>query len=195
MPAHRTPQPRRRIGLLGGSFNPAHAGHRAITLEALRRLDLDAVWWLVAPQNPLKRGAATAPYEARLAGAREMAAHPRILASDFERRHGCSRTVETVALLQARMRGDAFVWLMGADAFAGLHRWKDWTRIIERIPVVVIDRPGYTNAASASRAAVRYARFRLPEADAAALLHCPAPCWVMLHCPLRMESSTAIRAK
>jgi nicotinate-nucleotide adenylyltransferase len=189
------PWPRRRIGLLGGSFNPPHSGHLAISLDALERLELDDVWWLVAPQNPLKDASSTAPYEKRLAAATAMTRHPRVHASDLEQRHGLTYTVETVAFLRTRMLENAFVWLMGADAFAGLHEWKDWTRIMESIPVAVLARPGFTLATTASRAAQRYARFRLPEHRAAELPFREAPAWTLLHLPLRPESSTAIRAE
>ncbi|MHA7873524.1 MAG: nicotinate-nucleotide adenylyltransferase, partial [Hyphococcus sp.] len=117
---------RRRIGLLGGSFNPAHDGHREISLEALRKLGLDAVWWLVTPGNPLKDAAEYAPFEERLRLARQTADHCDIVVSDFERRHGLQYTVDTLERLQLLHPSIQFVWIMGADSLESFHRWKDW---------------------------------------------------------------------
>ncbi len=186
---------RLKVGVLGGSFNPAHDGHREISLEALKRLDLDRVWWLVSPQNPLKDPGESAPYDARLAKAREVAAHPRIVVHDLEHRWQSYYTVQTVGLLHNRFADHAFVFLMGADNFATLHHWEAWTEIVEQIPIAVINRPGYRLAATASPAARRYGWARVPQSDAGALALMRAPAWTLLTVPLNPQSSTAIRAK
>jgi nicotinate-nucleotide adenylyltransferase len=137
------------VGLLGGSFNPAHGGHRHISLEMLRRLKLDAVWWLVSPQNPLKPAAGMAPLAARLASARAIARHPRIRVTDVEARLDVSLTVDTIAALRALYPQVRFVWIMGADNLCQFHRWTAWRDIARAVPVVVAARPGYSNAALA----------------------------------------------
>lgn len=185
----------RRIGLLGGSFNPAHDGHLAITKEALKRLTLHQVWWLVAPQNPLKDPGQTAPYEDRLESARKIADHPRIVVSDLEHRWHCRYTIETACLLNERYACHDFVWIMGADNFASLHSWQDWTGIVERMPIAVINRPGHLLSAAGSKAAQRYARARLPSFSAAALPCMAAPAWSLIEIPLNSQSSTALRSK
>jgi len=187
--------PGQRIGLLGGSFNPPHAGHRAISLHALKRLELERVWWLVAPQNPLKSSAETAPYDERMAAAREIAAHPRICVSNFERRHGCAYTIETLGKLRIHHGSDRFVWLMGADAFAGLHLWKDWRAIADTVPIAVFNRPGLAHGASRSKAAIVYAEQRLPAHAAPLLADIDPPVWCFIDIPLSSESSTALRTE
>ncbi|MGI9413283.1 MAG: nicotinate-nucleotide adenylyltransferase [Hyphomicrobiales bacterium] len=186
---------RLRVGLLGGSFNPAHEGHLAISREALERLDLDRVWWLVSPQNPLKDPGDTAPYETRIAHARAVARHPRIDVCDLEQRWQSHYTIETVSRLEAHFPAHAFVFLMGADNFAGLHHWEAWTEIVERIPIAVINRPGYLLAAMSSRAAQRYRWARVRQRDAGALAFIRPPAWSLITVPLNTESSTEIRAK
>ncbi|NWG45279.1 MAG: nicotinate-nucleotide adenylyltransferase, partial [Alphaproteobacteria bacterium] len=142
-----------RIGLLGGSFNPAHAGHLHLSEIALARLGLHAVWWLVSPRNPLKAPQDLARLEARLASARAMARHPRIKVTDIEARLGTRYTVDTLAVLRRRHPGVRFVWLMGADNMVGFHRWRRWRAIAAALPVAVLARPGYTRGAGLSRAA------------------------------------------
>lgn len=181
------------MGLLGGSFDPAHEGHLAISLVALSRFALDEVWWLVAPQNPLKPP--SSPYAGRLAGARAMARHPRIRVSDIERRLGTYYTVDTLEALGRRFPAHRFVWIMGADSFAGLHRWHRWRTIMETVPVAVMNRPGHYLKAAASPAARRYAAARVPQHEAASLPTRSPPAWAMVTFPLRHESSTAIRAR
>lgn len=132
------------IGLLGGSFNPAHGGHRHISLEAMRRLKLDAVWWLVSPQNPLKPVAGMAPLGARMASARRVARHPRIRVTDVEARLGTQLTIDTIAGLKALHPQVRFLWIMGADNLLQFHRWAAWRDIARAVPVVVVARPGYT---------------------------------------------------
>lgn len=132
------------VGLLGGSFNPAHGGHRHISLEVMRRLKLDEVWWLVSPQNPLKPVAGMAPLAARLASARAVARHPKIRVSDVEARLGTQLTVDTIAALRALHPQARFLWIMGADNLLQFHRWAAWREIARAVPVVVVARPGYT---------------------------------------------------
>jgi nicotinate-nucleotide adenylyltransferase len=131
------------IGLLGGSFNPAHGGHRHISLEVMRRMRLDAVWWLVSPQNPLKPVAGMAPLAVRLASARAVARHPRILVTDIEAKLGTQRTIDTILGLKALHPQARFVWIMGADNLLQFHRWVAWRDIARAVPVVVVARPGY----------------------------------------------------
>ncbi len=184
----------RCVGILGGSFNPAHEGHRAISLAALHRLGLDEVWWLVSPQNPLKPVAGMAPFAERFAGATAIARHPRIRVSDLEPRLGTSYTADTIAKLVRRFPHHAFVWLMGADNLAQIDRWKDWQQIFHAVPVAVFARPSYSLKALAAKAARRFARARLPEAAAQGLATAEPPAWVFLHGPLSPVSATAIRA-
>src|SRR5688500_16493385 len=132
----------KRIGLLGGSFNPAHRGHRRISLAALDALGLDEVWWLVSPGNPLKAGKDMAPFEARLESAKAMARRAPIRASDFELRAGTRYTIDTVRELIRRHPRDCFIWLMGADTVAQFHHWKAWRNIAKTLPIAVIARPG-----------------------------------------------------
>jgi nicotinate-nucleotide adenylyltransferase len=185
--------PRLRIGLLGGSFNPAHEAHLAISLEALKRLDLDRVWWLVSPQNPLKPTGETADLEQRLAGARALAGrHPRIVVTDLEQRLGTRYTVDTLGWLRRRCRA-RFVWLIGADNLAQLPLWRGWRRLVRMVPIAVFDREPYSYVALAGRMASAYAEGRLEETRAAALAECPPPAWVYLRLRRHQASSTAIR--
>lgn len=185
----------RAIGLLGGSFNPAHAGHRHISLEALKRLQLDAIWWMVAPQNPLKDAADIAPFEARLAHAREVADHPRIHVTAIEREIGTTYTIDTLSVLVERFRDVRFVWLMGADNLVQISTWERWTRIFALVPIAVLVRPSYALRAQASIAARRFARARVAEARAAGLAWRKPPAWVFLHIRPHPASATSIRAK
>jgi nicotinate-nucleotide adenylyltransferase len=140
-------------GLLGGSFNPAHAGHRNVSLAAIRALGLDEVWWLVSPGNPLKADAKDmAPLAARLASARAMARHARIRPSAIEARLGTRYTVDTLAHLVRLYPDRRFIWLMGADNLGQFHRWRQWRRIARTVPIAVIARPGYDRASQAVRA-------------------------------------------
>jgi nicotinate-nucleotide adenylyltransferase len=130
------------IGLLGGSFNPAHDGHLYISLTAMRRLGLDYVWWLVSPGNPLKDGRVLVPFEKRLADGRAAARHPRLIVSDIERQMGARYTIDTVTALQRRFPFVRFVWLMGSDNLENFHLWRNWREIAQRLPLVVVQRPG-----------------------------------------------------
>ncbi|MCP5432334.1 MAG: nicotinate-nucleotide adenylyltransferase [Alphaproteobacteria bacterium] len=182
-----------RIGLLGGSFNPAHRGHRRMSEVALAHLGLHAVWWLVSPQNPLKDAATLADYEARLAAAREAARHPRIVVSDLEARLGTRYTIDTLTALKRRHPGVAFVWLMGEDNLPALHRWRRWRAIFATFPVAVIARPGYGLAAAASRAAQSFSRARIPASRARGLANAALPAWTLIVDRPDPASATAIR--
>jgi nicotinate-nucleotide adenylyltransferase len=185
----------RAIGLLGGSFNPAHEGHRMISLIALKRLALDEVWWLVSPQNPLKPVDGMAPFAQRLAEAKTVAAHRRIQVSDLEAHLGTHYTRDTLKRLTARRRQHNFVWLMGADNLVQFPKWEGWKEIFNTVPIAVFDRPTYSSKALAGIAATRFAGRRIPERDAAGLALRKAPCWVFLHTRLNPVSATEIRAQ
>ncbi len=192
-----TPQLRRgrKIGILGGSFNPAHEGHRRISLEALKRLGLDEVWWLVSPQNPLKPRAGMADFLSRMKGARALARHPRIRVSDVERRLGTRFTADTLRRLARRFPRLRFVWLMGADNLLQIAQWKDWRRIFQTVPVAVFARPAYSLRASGAKAASRFAAARLREEAARGLAERRPPAWVFVHGRLSPQSASAIRAR
>lgn len=184
-----------RIGLLGGSFNPAHEGHREISLLALKRLALDAVWWLLSPGNPLKDAAGYAPYDERLRTARRVADHPRIIVSNFEERKGLQYTVDTLETLRALWPQIDFVWLMGADSLASFHRWRDWKKIAGLAPIAVFNRPGFETAWKTAPAADELAAFRHQEEAAADLARLEPPAWVFIAESQNPQSSTALRAR
>jgi nicotinate-nucleotide adenylyltransferase len=184
-----------RIGILGGSFNPAHPGHLHLSCCALRLLALDRVWWLVAPHNPLKPESGMAPLAARLAKARTLAAaEPRIRVTDIEVELGTRFTADTLSALKTRFPGLRLVWLMGADNLVQIPRWKDWEAIFATLPVAIFDRASYADEALAGAAARRFASSRLAEAEAERLAAANPPAWVFLHTPLHPASATAIRA-
>ncbi len=182
-----------RIGLFGGSFNPAHYGHYMVALYAMKRLQLDWVWWLVSPQNPLKDASETANYNKRLAFTKVIARHPRFVVTDLEGQVTSHNTAETLLALKGVMKTANFIWIMGADSFANLHRWHHWVDIVEALPLAFLARPGYSIRALSGRAAIRYAGLRIATDHAARLVNHKTPSWVFLPMPLRPESSTAIR--
>lgn len=183
----------RRIGLLGGSFNPAHEGHREISLAALDRLGLDAVWWLVSPGNPLKNQGEYAPYEARLRQARAVSEHPDIIVSDFERRHGLQYTVDTLERIKALNPDVKFVWVMGADSLENFHLWKDWMKIAQSTPFAVFNRPGYAEGALQGEAACALSAFQMPASKDADIADAEPPAWVYFSDTENPISSTEIR--
>ena len=182
-----------RIGLFGGSFNPAHAGHRMVALYALKRLQLDWVWWLVSPQNPLKDIKQTGEYSARLAHTKTIAKHPRFKVTNLEKQIRSRNTAQTLGALKQAMSQAHFVWIMGADSFRDLDRWHDWNHIVETLPIAVLARPGYSLSALGGQAALRYANTRLSNEQSGLLAKRRPPAWVFISMPLRPESSTAIR--
>jgi nicotinate-nucleotide adenylyltransferase len=185
-----------RIGLLGGSFNPAHVGHRHISLEAMRALGLDEVWWLVSPGNPLKEGAKDmAPFAARLAAAQLMARRARIRASDFEQRTGTRFTIDTVRRLKRRHPQHRFIWLLGSDTLPNFHLWRDWRDLARQVPIAVIRRPGYDSTAHAARAMGWLRRFVHPSSQAKQWTEWSAPAIIFLRLPPDPTSATAIRAQ
>jgi nicotinate-nucleotide adenylyltransferase len=184
-----------RIGLLGGSFNPAHEAHRALSLLAWKRLGLDRVWWLVSPGNPLKENSALPPVENRIRQAREAAASPYIDVCAPEVAYRTRYTFDTLKRLRAEYPGTRFVWLMGADNLAQFHRWKRWQEIAELMPIAVIERPGDEDAPLSSKAAHALARYRIDESDAALLMSMLPPSWIYLHGLKSPLSSTSLRMK
>ena len=185
--------PGMRIGLYGGSFNPAHGGHRHVSLMAIKRLGLDRVWWIVTPGNPLKDPGELASTPQRVEEARRVASHPRIDVTTFEEDIGARYTVDTLAYLKRRYPDVRFVWIMGADNLSGFHRWRGWRRIARMMPIAVIDRPGWTLKAMRSRSAAALSSERISENEALALAASKPPAWVFLHGPRSHLSSTALR--
>lgn len=183
-----------RIGLLGGSFNPAHAGHRHISVEAMRLLGLDEVWWLVSPQNPLKSSRGMASLGARLASAVAAARHPRIRPMVIEVELGTIYAVDTVAALRRRRPDVDFIWLMGADILPELHRWRRWRRFAASIPIAVLARPGYRGAACLAPAMTWLRRWRRPRSAARHWTGWTAPAIILLDIRTTPVSATAIRA-
>lgn len=182
-----------RIGLLGGSFNPAHAGHRHISVYALNALGLDQVWWLVSPQNPLKSAAEMGSLAERLDWARVAARHPRIRVTDLECGLGTRYTADTLGELARRFPRTRFVWLMGADNLRQIPRWQRWQRIFRTVPIAVFSRPTYSLSALGGVAAQRFARRRVPDLRARSLTDAKPPAWAFLRNPLHPASATAIR--
>jgi len=182
-----------RIGLLGGSFNPPHLAHRAISLFALKRLKLDRVWWLVTPGNPLKENGTLRELQERAEAARRMANDPRIDVTCLESVIGTRYTVDTINYLRRRNSGLRLVWIMGADNLAQFHRWQNWQRIAAQVPIAVIDRPPQSFRALAAPAAQALSPYRVPENQAGRLADFRAPAWVFLT-GLKMNlSSTGLR--
>ena len=181
-------------GLLGGSFNPAHGGHRRISLFVLRALDLDEVWWLVTPGNPLKTADHRAPLAARLASAQAQARHAPIRATAIERELGTRYTVDTLRALVRRYPRRRFVWIMGADNLAQFHRWRQWRNIARTMPIAVVARPGYDAAALASPAMAWLGRFRRRPDGLSNPASWSAPALILLRFDPDPRSSSAIRA-
>lgn len=186
-----------RIGLLGGSFNPAHEGHLHISLEALKQLKLDQIWWLVSPQNPLKSRFGMSPYNVRFKSAEKMARREkRIIVSDFEEQHRLRFTYNTLAALRKHYPGTKFVWIMGADNLAGFHKWQRWRSIINIMPIAVFDRIPFSHTSLRSKAAIAMNKLRLPGRDISIIAEKPGR-WAYMYILARRHpaSSTAIRAK
>jgi len=184
---------RPRIGLLGGSFNPAHIGHLHISHLALDRLGLDQVWWLVSPQNPLKPEDGMMPLPERLKSARAIARGRDFWVTDMEKDLDTQYTAETLKALKGRFPEYRFVWIMGADNLIDIARWNNWTEIFGAVPVAVFARPAYSFKALVSAAARRFAGNRVNESRADGLVDMKPPAWVFLHIPLSPASATRIR--
>ncbi len=182
------------IGLLGGSFDPPHAGHAHITREALKRFGLDEIWWMVSPGNPLKAHG-PAPLKRRLAASRTVMVHPKVKITDIEARLGTRYSAETLAALFARYPGVRFVWLMGADNLASFHRWENWTWIAENVPLGVLARPEQRISARMSPAALKYRRFKIRGREAARLCCADAPAWCFVNVQMVALSYSEIRAR
>jgi nicotinate-nucleotide adenylyltransferase len=184
-----------RVGLYGGSFNPAHDGHAHVARTALTRLALDRVIWLVSPQNPLKSAEGTTLLGRRIEDARRHAPGRAMIVTGIEEALGARYTIDTVRALKARFPAVRFVWIMGADNLASFHRWRGWTQIMREVPVAVVARPGDALRSRLSPAARRFGRARLPEAAAGVLADRPPPAWIYLTAPLNDASSTSLRAR
>ena len=182
------------IGLLGGSFDPAHEGHAHLTREALRRFGLDRVWWLVTPGNPLKRRQ-PAPMAERMAQARRVIHHPQVVVTDIEARLGTRYTAETLKALQARYPGVRFVWLMGADNLAQFCQWRDWQTIARTVVFAIFNRPGYSGAVETSEAARHFQDTQIPAQDARNLATMSPPAWTFIRETENPLSSTEMRRK
>jgi nicotinate-nucleotide adenylyltransferase len=183
-----------RIGLFGGSFNPPHEGHRLVAATALKRLELDRIWWIVTPGNPLKDNRGLPPLADRMRATARLARHPRMAITGLEQQFGSRYTFDTVDTLLRRCAGVRFVWIMGADNLAGFHRWQHWREIAHAVPIAIIDRPDATLIATRSRAGHVLANRRMHEADAVLLPNMEPPAWVFFHGPRTPLSSTALRA-
>lgn len=182
-----------RIGLFGGSFNPPHQGHRLVSRQVLKRLDLDAVWWLVTPGNPLKDNAALAPLRERVKAARQLVDHPRVHITGFEAAHGFRFTYDTLSFLRKTLPDRHFVWIMGADSFVGFDKWEHWRDIAKLMPLVIYARPGSSRRAPFSKAAMALAPHRMDQYDAPIIVTAAPPSWIYLQGLMSGLSSSAIR--
>lgn len=187
-------RPGMTVGLFGGSFDPPHAGHVHVSREALKRFGLDQVWWLVSPGNPLKTEG-PAPLDRRIVAANRLVTHPRIIVSDLEARLGTRYTAETLKKLFQIYPAVRFVWLMGADNLASLHRWQDWEWIMRNVPIGVLARPGQRISARRGKAAQIFRGWKVPASAAQGLAHMQAPAWCFLNVPMVDLSSSQIRAR
>ncbi len=183
-----------RIGLLGGSFNPAHAGHLHVAKAAMAHARLDQLWLMVSPGNPLKPAVGMAPLAERLASARRIADGRRIIATDIERHLHTTQTAKTLAALKKKFPAADFVWLMGADNLAQLPKWGRWMRVALAAPMLVLPRPGETRRALAGQAVARLKRHRLPARSGLKLAQAKPPSWILLPGRENPASATALRA-
>jgi nicotinate-nucleotide adenylyltransferase len=187
--------PGMKIGLFGGSFNPPHEAHRAASLLALKRLGLDRIWWLVTPGNPLKDNVKLPPLDRRIAAARKVAASPKIDVTGVEAELGTRYTFDTVTRLRQRRPGVDFVFIVGADNLAHLHRWERWRGLLRRIALAVVDRPEFELSSLAAPAAVAFGQFRITENRARMIPRLTPPAWVFLRGLKSELSSTALRKR
>ncbi|CAA2136681.1 Nicotinate-nucleotide adenylyltransferase [Hyphomicrobium sp. ghe19] len=185
--------PGQRIGVMGGTFNPPHDGHRIAAEAAMKRLKLDQVWWLITPGNPLKSPNGLSPLADRMGLVRKFAHGPKMKITGFERELGTRYTAGTLSFLKRRYPAVRFVWIMGADNLAYFDRWQHWRHIAEIMPIAIVDRPNWRHAALSSPAARALERYRVPESEAATLADRHPPAWMLLTIRLSGLSSTALR--
>jgi len=184
-----------KVGLLGGSFNPAHEAHVEISLAAIKRLGLDYVWWMVSPQNPLKSKTGMASVKRRKKTARKLSSHHRIKITSFERRLGTRYSADSIKMITRMLPETQFVWLMGADNLAQFSKWQNWQDIANMVPVAIFDRPGYSMSSVSAKMAQRFHQNRLSEYQARSLTNTPPPAWVYCHGKKNPLSATEIRSK
>ena len=185
--------PNMRIGLFGGSFNPSHFGHRLVSRQTMKHLDLDAIWWLVTPANPLKDNHDLAPLKERVKNARALITQPNIYVTGFEAAHGFKYSYDSLSYLKKTLPERKLVWIMGADSFIDFHKWQHWKNIANLMPMAIYSRPNNNLKALASKAAIYLKNYRLDESDAKILANSPAPKWVFLNGKMSELSSSKIR--
>lgn len=191
----KSAEKRQRIGLLGGSFNPAHEGHLHISNLALENLNLDCIWWMVSPQNPLKPIDCMASFDQRIKKACEVAANSKIIITDIERELGTQYTSKTLPLLQKMYPKNHFVWLMGSDNLAQIDQWYQWETIFMTLPVAIFSRSAYTSDLENGKSIKQFSVFQVTEADAPILADMKPPAWAFLKTPLNSVSATEIRSR
>lgn len=182
-----------KIGLFGGSFNPPHEGHVHVCETALKRGQLDQVWWLVTPGNPLKDTKELEALPSRIRKCHEITTHPDMRITAFEAKYNLRYTEETLSKLLELRPNLNFVWIMGADNLKNFHKWQNWRNIANKIPMMIIDRPGSTLSYRSAQAAIALSRYRIDETDSELLPRMRAPAWSFIHAPRSSLSSTAIR--
>jgi len=185
--------PNQKIGILGGSFNPAHEGHLSISKIALQRLNLDVVWWIISPRNPLKKYDILYDFEDRVSSAEKVIDTNHISISNLEKNAQIKYTIGTVEYLNTRYFGTKFVWIMGADNLKNFHRWREWDKLALTVPIAIIDRPSSSLDVTSSLFANKYRKYRVDEADAQNLANKKKPAWVFLHSKLNDQSSSQLR--
>jgi len=185
--------PNMKIGLFGGSFNPAHSGHQLVSHQAIKRLGLDALWWLVSPGNPLKDNSNLPPLEQRVLDATKLICRPQVFATGFEGKRSFSYTYETLQFLTSTLRSRKFIWIMGADSFASFHHWERWKDIANLLPLAIYNRPEANFSALSSPAAIYLQKYRIGERNAIALPEFKTPAWIYLNGLKSELSSTKIR--
>jgi nicotinate-nucleotide adenylyltransferase len=188
-----TVSPKQKIGILGGSFNPAHEGHLSISKIALQRLNLDEVWWIISPRNPLKKYDILYDFEDRVSSAEKVIDTNHISISRLEKNAQIKYTIGTVEYLNTRYLGTKFVWIMGADNLKEFHRWREWDKLALTVPIAIIDRPSSSLDVTSSLFANKYRKYRVDEADAQNLADKKKPAWVFLHSKLNDQSSSQLR--
>jgi len=188
--------PGQRVGLLGGSFNPAHEGHLHISALALKRLKLDQLWWLVSPQNPLKPESGMASLKNRMTAAKKVAAsNPDIVVSDMENSLSTRHTVDTIEALKVEFPGVSFVWVMGADLLVQVPQWKRWRALFRMVPIAIFARPAYSARALSGKAARRFKDARIARYRVGSLANMRPPAWAYMRTRLNRQSATRIRAE